>query len=66
MKKTYIIPETKIKVSTIGFLLANSGVKGKLDTTVDDKFDIDYGGVDTDGSLDPSSNTWKSNDWDQF
>lgn len=66
MKKTYIIPLTEIEVSSIGFLLANSGVKGKLDTTMGDKFDIDYGGVDTDGSLDPSSNNWTSDEWDKL
>ena len=66
MKKAYIIPLTETAICSTGFLLANSGVKGKLDTTVGDRFDIGYGGVDTDGSLDPSSNNWTSDEWDKL
>lgn len=67
MKKKYIIPQTKIQVAFTEVFQTASGVNGKIDNTVD----INWGGIDESGSLDPSSNSfgkiWDDGDsWDQF
>ena len=48
MKKTYIQPGTEALTLTQEEMLAQSGVKSNSD------YGITYGGVDTDGSKDPS------------
>lgn len=64
MKKTYIIPVTEIEVIRMVTLQATSGVKGLMN----DSLDIGYGGVDENGDLTPSANSynqeWEDNDWD--
>lgn len=61
MRKTYITPECEIIISETQPILAESkAVSGLLD----DKFVIGFGGEDTDGTMDPSSNTWGMDNWD--
>lgn len=66
MKKTYIIPVTEIECADGPILLAGtSGVKGKLDDTLE----IGWGGVDEDGDITPSSNCfvgWDDGSWDKL
>ena len=61
MKKTYISPECEIVgAETLEIMTDSQSVKGNPY----DKFDIGYGGVDTDGSKDPSSISWSQDNWD--
>lgn len=66
MKKTYMTPQIKTQVAFEEILQAVSGVKGKVDGSVD----IGTGGTDTDGSLDPAANgyglKWDNDTWDKF
>lgn len=66
MKKTYTTPTILVENSEGFLLLANSpGVRGEKD----DEVIIEYGGVDTDGSLDPSANgsgIWDDSSWDKL
>ena len=58
-------PLTEIVRTEPQQLLAGSGVEGKLDN----KVEVDYGGVDEEGSKDPSVNhfkVWDDDDWDKF
>ncbi len=66
MKRTYITPVTETEKAMPQQILAGS-VKGKF-TDMSDQLDIGYGGVDEDGSLDPSSNSfkWDSENWDKL
>ena len=48
MKKEYISPSTDVTVTRAGTLMTASGVS-------DSDRDIDYGGVDEEGSKDPAS-----------
>lgn len=59
MKKEYIIPI--IKVETIGTeeLLVDSGVTG------DGVTNVDYGGIDVEGTKDPSAKEYFFNVWDE-
>ena len=58
MKKSYITPVAKIHELTTEEMLAVSGVHG------DEKYNIEYGGVDEDGSLDPASKEQATSVWD--
>ena len=65
MKKIYIQPMTEIKVAEIQFVMAGSGVEGKIGVTSE----IGWGGTDENGSLDPSSNSydvWDDEFWDKL
>lgn len=65
MKKTYIAPIIEIEEAETQQLLAGSGVIGKMGETSE----IGWGGVDEDGSLDPSSNQydgWDDESWDKL
>lgn len=48
MKKIYIIPDIKVVHLNVEKMLAFSDIK-----SIGDVDDIDYGGVDNDGELDP-------------
>jgi len=50
MKKTYIIPSSCIKEAQPVKILASSGIISN-----NDDINIGYGGVDTDGEIDPSA-----------
>ena len=50
MKKNYTMPQMDIAFIEANGMIAISGVKGQVGTTGS----IGYGGVDTDGSKDPS------------
>ena len=58
MKKSYITPVAKIHELTTEEMLAVSGVHG------DEIYNIEYGGVDEDGSLDPASKEQAASVWD--
>ena len=62
MKKTYIQPLTEVvRMGTMSFICASKGVTSNNG--------IDYGGVDEDGSKDPSANrfkAWDDDDWDKL
>ena len=61
MRKRYMTPECEINLAEAQAILADSkSVSGDLNG----KFEIGFGGEDTDGTLDPSSNTWGINNWD--
>lgn len=68
MKNTYFPPKIEIEVITGLTLLqtvSGSGVTGVMD----DALEIGYGGVDEEGSLDPSSNgfgCWDDDKWDKL
>ncbi len=65
MRKPYIPPKIEIELMTGATLLAGSGVIGLMD----DKLDIGFGGVDEDGSKDPSANQyggWDDDSWDKL
>ena len=65
MRKTYIRPLTEIVSTEPLHLLAGSGVEGKLGDTLE----IGWGGVDEEGSVDPSANSfggWDDGDWDKL
>ena len=66
MKKTYIQPVTEIEAAqTIDVFASSTGVNGKLGDTLE----IGWGGADTNGSLDPSSNgfgSWDDESWDKL
>lgn len=65
MKKIYTTPEVTVEANDLILLAASNGVNG----LVDNKSEIDFGGVDETGSLDPSSNTisaWDDDDGDQL
>ena len=55
----------EIEVAEPQQFLTESTVTG----TIDSKLEVDYGGVDEDGSKDPSANrfkVWDDDDWDKF
>jgi hypothetical protein len=63
MKKKYITPTADVVRVEFQHLILGSGVTGKRGTTIE----IEYGGVDEDGSKDPSSdifNAWDEESWD--
>ena len=65
MKKIYTIPEITVEHNDFFLLETSNGVKG----LVNGNLEIEFGGVDDTGSLDPSSNTydsWDNDDWDQL
>ena len=65
MKKTYITPKMEIEVAEPQQFLTESTVTG----TIDSKLEIDYGGVDEEGSIDPSANSfggWDDEAWDKL
>ena len=65
MKKTYITPKMEIEVAEPQQFLTESTVTGAIDS----KLEVDYGGVDEDGSKDPSANrfkAWDDEDWDKL
>ncbi len=65
MKKTYITPQTEIEVAEPMQLLADSGVTGSLN----DNLEIDYGGIDENGEMNPSANNfngWDDGNWDKL
>ena len=66
MKKIYITPQSEIEVAFVETLQAASGVKGKINGSLD----IGWGGTDKDGDLDPSANgygmEWDDDDWDKL
>ncbi len=58
MKKTYIEPSVMVAyIGTATIVCASEGV------TSSDK-DIDYGGVDEDGELDPASRKYRRDVWE--
>lgn len=60
MKKTYMSPQCEeIKLNNRCTLLNGSGVKGMGDLA-----DVEYGGIDEDGSLDPASREFDEFDED--
>ncbi len=65
MKKTYRQPVTETVSTEPQQLLAGSGVEGKLGDTLE----IGFGGVDEDGLIDPSANSfggWDDDSWDKL
>ena len=65
MKKTYITPKMEIEVAEPQQFLTESTVTGAIDS----KLEVDYGGVDEDGSKDPYANRFKAWDdeaWDKL
>lgn len=65
MKKTYISPEITVEICDCLLLQSASGVTGLMN----DRLEIGYGGVDEEGELDPSSNSsriWDDDDWDKL
>ena len=65
MKKTYISPEITVEIWDCLLLQSASGVTGIMN----DRLEIGYGGVDEDGSKDPSANHfsgWDDDDWDKL
>lgn len=53
MKKTYIAPTFTLLSIAPASIVCVSGVRGWSDD-IDDFEDIDYGGIDIDGTIDPN------------
>ena len=70
MKKKYTKPTILVENSEGFLLLTNSkGVTGVMMIDNLDEIVIDYGGVDEDGTLDPSANgygAWDDGSWDKL
>lgn len=59
MKKTYIEPSVMVAYIGTAMMICGSEVKSSGATD-----DIDYGGVDEDGELDPASRRRRRNVWE--
>ena len=63
MKKNYLAPSTEISNIELQQMMVGSGVRSEGD------FDITYGGVDEDGTKDPSSrrnNVWEEEEEEEY
>ena len=66
MKKIYITPVIEIEKVIGDILLAGSGVTGQVELQNQSYEDLSYGGIDEEGNLDPSANSygcWDDDSW---